>query len=407
MTEPQQPRQRRKVFTDKMVEALPRKRKRYFHPDPELPSHGVRVLPSGPSSFYVIARDAFKKQRWVRVGGTAELTIADSRERARGVLKRLKAGQAPFEPPPVKPDTVADVVATWVKRHVEAKGLRTGDELKRVLEKYVLPVWRDRAFTDIKRSDIARLLDSVEDNSGAWVADSVLAALRSVASWYATRNDDYTPPFVKNMRRVPASARKRSRTLTDAELRRVWKAAEASDDVYGAFVRVSLLCGQRREKVRTMKWSDLDGDVWTIPAAPREKGNAGVLKLPPLAMKIIAQQPRLAGSPYVFTGSHNDAINGFSARHLALKARAGVEGFSVHDLRRCCRSLLSRAGVQPHVAERVLGHVVGGVEGVYDQHGYDAEKADALKRLARLITQIVNGEGGKNVVPLRAPALQP
>jgi integrase len=407
MTEPKR-RQRRKVFTDKMVEALPRKRKRYFHPDPELPSHGVRVLPEGPSSFYVIARDAFKKQRWVRIGSTAELTIEDSREQARAVIKRLRAGLEPFPSPPVRPDTVADVVQTWLKRHVEAKGLRTGDELQRVIERHVLPVWRDRAFTDIKRSDIARLLDSVEDNSGAWVADSVLAALRSVSSWYASRNDDYTPPFVKNMRRVPASARKRSRTLTDAELRRVWKAAEANDDVYGAFVRVLLLCGQRRAKVATMKWSDIAEDgTWTIPTAPREKGNAGVLKLPPLAMAIIKAQPHVYGSPHVFTGSHNDAINGFSARHFALKARAGVEGFSVHDLRRCCRSLLARAGVQPRVAERVLGHVVGGVEGVYDQHGYDSEKADALKRLARLITQIVDGDGGKNVVPLRTPAVRP
>jgi integrase len=395
-------RQRRKTLTDKQVASLQRKRKRYFHPDPELPGHGVRVLPEGPSSFYLIARDAFHKQRWVRLGSTAELTIEASREQARAVLKRLRAGEEPFPSPPVRPDMVADVVATWVKRHVTAKGLRTGGELERILRRHVLPVWRDRAFTDIKRSDIARLLDSVEDASGAWVADSVLAALRSVASWYASRHDSYVPPFVKNMRRVPASARKRSRTLTDDELRAVWKAAEASDDIYGAFVRVALLCGQRRAKIATMKWSDLsDEGVWTIASEAREKGNAGVLKLPPLAMKIIAQQPRLAGSPYIFTGSHNGAIDGFSARHEAFKARCGVDGFHIHDLRRCCRSLLARASVQPHIAERVLGHVTGGVEGVYDQHGYDSEKADALKRLARLITQIVDGEGGKNVVPLR------
>src|SRR5215472_7518567 len=106
MTEPQR-RQRRKTLTDKMVLALPRRRKRYFHPDPELPGHGVRVLPEGPSSFYLIARDAFHKQRWVRLGSTAELTIADSREQARAALKRLKAGLTPFEPPPVRPDTVA------------------------------------------------------------------------------------------------------------------------------------------------------------------------------------------------------------------------------------------------------------------------------------------------------------
>jgi hypothetical protein len=61
----------------------------------------------------------------------------------------------------------------------------------------------------------------------------------------------------------------------------------------------------------------------------------------------------------------------------------------IHDLRRTARSLLSRAGVRPDISERVLGHVIRGVEGVYDRHGYDDEKADALNRLARLIETIV------------------
>jgi integrase len=400
MTEPNR-RQRRKVLTDRMVAALPRKAKRYFHPDPELPGHGVRVLPAGPASFYVIARDAFGKQRWVRLGGVGR--IADSRELARSVIRRLKDGLEPFEPPPVRPDTVADVVATWLKRHVAARGLRTGDELQRVLERYVLPVWRDRPFAEIRRSDIAHLLDSVEDKHGAWVADSVLAVLRSVAAWYATRHDDYTPPFVKGMRRVPEHARKRSRILTDDELRAVWKAAEASDDVYGGFVRLALLTGQRREKLAAMKWSDVAADgTWTIPAAAREKNTAGVLKLPEAATRIINAQPRFAGSPFVFTGRHNAAISGFSRRHDAFLKASGTDGWSPHDLRRCARSLMSRAGVSSEHAERVLGHAIRGVEGTYDRHSYFEQKAAALAKLAALIKRIVRGEGGKNVLPFRA-----
>jgi integrase len=409
MTEPTR-RQRRKVLTDKMVAALPRKRKRYFHPDPELPGHGVRVLPDGgPSSFYLIARDAFKKQRWVRIGNTAELTIEDSRERARAVIKRLKAGLTPFEPLPVQPDSVAAVAESWLARHVTKNGLRTGDELKRVLEKYVLPVWRDRVFVDIKRSDIARLLDAVEDKHGHWMADSVLSVLRAMSSWYAAREDSFVPPFVKNMRRTPSQKRKRSRVLSDDELRKVWKAAAADGDVYGAFVRVSLLCGQRCAKTVGMRWDDLaDDGTWTIPTAKREKGNPGALVLPPMALDIIRKQPRLASNPYVFAGRSNGPLSGFSSRHEAFKARCGVTGFHVHDLRRCCRSLMSKAGVRPDIAERVLGHVVGtSVEGVYDRHDYRNEMADALKRLARLITDIVDSEGGKNVVRLHRRRVQP
>ena len=41
----------------------------------------MRVLPEGPSSFYVIARDAFHKQRWVRIGSTAELELTTAASR--------------------------------------------------------------------------------------------------------------------------------------------------------------------------------------------------------------------------------------------------------------------------------------------------------------------------------------
>ena len=269
-----------------------------------------------------------------------------------------------------------------------------------MLEKYVLPVWRERVFVEIKPSDIARLLDAVEDQHGHWVADSVLSVLRALSTWYAARDDSFVPPFVKNMRRTPSQARKRSRILGDDELRKVWKTAEADGDVYGAFVRLSLLTGQRCAKTSALRWDDIAEDgTWTIPQQPREKGNAVALRLPPLAMKIITAQPRLASNPYVFAGRSKGPISGFSSRHEVFKARCGVDGFHVHDLRRCCRSLL--AGL-PHVAERVLGHAVGGVEAVYDVHGYDVEKAEALRRLAALIERIVNGGSGKNVVPMRA-----
>ncbi len=51
---------------------------------------------------------------------------------------------------------------------------------------------------------------------------------------------------------------------------------------------------------------------------------------------------------------------------------------------------MSRAGIRPDIAERVLGHVISGVEGVYDRHAYFEEKADALAKLAALIEIILN-----------------
>ena len=51
---------------------------------------------------------------------------------------------------------------------------------------------------------------------------------------------------------------------------------------------------------------------------------------------------------------------------------------------------MSKAGVRPDVAERVMGHTIGGVKGVYDRHDYRDQKAEALKRLAGQIALILD-----------------
>ena len=61
---------------------------------------------------------------------------------------------------------------------------------------------------------------------------------------------------------------------------------------------------------------------------------------------------------------------------------------------------MSRAGVNSDIAERCLGHVIGGVRGVYDRHEYLSEKRSAFDALAAQIERILNPQ--ENVVPLRA-----
>ncbi len=60
---------------------------------------------------------------------------------------------------------------------------------------------------------------------------------------------------------------------------------------------------------------------------------------------------------------------------------------------------MSRAGVNADVAERCLGHVIGGVRGIYDRHEYFEEKKRAFELLAGQIERIVNPQA--NVVPMR------
>ena len=149
-----------------------------------------------------------------------------------------------------------------------------------------------------------------------------------------------------------------------------------------------------------MRWADvtLDG-VWSVPADEREKGTGGALALPPVAVEIIKAQPQIGDNPFVFAGHGAGPFSGFSKSKRELDAKLpAMPPWVLHDLRRSARSLMSRAGVRPDVAERVLGHAIAGVEGVYDRHSYRDEKADALRRLAAAIDAIVSPR--PNVVPM-------
>ncbi len=397
---------RRKSLSDIGVAGLKPRAARYTEPDPELRGHYVRVQPSGAKSFVAVARDPAGKQVWATIGAADVLAVDEARAKAREAIMRIRAGLPAFELPKARADTFGTVAANWMKRHVETNGLRSRRGIERLLASHVLPLWADREFLSIRRSDVAALLDDVEDNHSARQADSVLTIVRSIMNWFATRHDDYVPPIVRGMRRQNPRAQARARILDDDELQAIWRAAEASG-TFGAIIRLALLTAQRSRKVVRMKWTDLDdNDVWTIPREPREKDTAGTLVLPDAARAIIRAQPRMGSNPYVLAGRGEGAFNGFSKSKATLDAKllTSMPAWVIHDLRRTARSLMARAGVRPDIAERVLGHAIAGVEGVYDRHSYRNEKADALRKLAALIETIFDPPAG-NVVALREVAL--
>lgn len=397
----------RRNLTAKAIEALKSAPVggRYDVADGIVPGFGVRVTDKGKKSYILTARfpgSANPTRRTIADVGAMEL--AKAREVARAWLVQIAAGLDPQaererarQEAAKRPLTFAVVAEQFMKQHVRRNALRSGDEIDRLMKKDVLPVWREREFVSIRRGDVARLLDGIEARAPVH-ADHVLAILSKLFNWYMAREEDYLSPVVRGMRRTAPKDHARSRVLTDDEIRLFW-AASGGAGIYGVFLRTALLTAQRRAKVVGMKWSDIDDEgVWTIPAEPREKTNARSLKLSEPALSIIGALPRVEDCDFVFAGRGRVPINGMSKAKKALDATMNkasetpVANWTVHDLRRTARSLMSRAGVRPDVSERVLGHAIPGVEGVYDRYSYDPEKADALAKLAGLVMRIVDGK---------------
>jgi integrase len=278
--------------------------------------------------------------------------------------------------------------------------LRSAEPRRRTLERLVLPALGKRPIGEIKRSEIIRLLDGIEEQNGPAAADSALALVRRIMNWHATRSDDVKSPIVRGMARTQAKERARSRILSDDELRTVWKRAEADGGPFAGLVRFLLLTAARRAEANAMTWRELDGSVWTLPASRNKTKQDLVRPLSAAARAVLEALPGVAGGEFIFTLDGRRPIGGIQWRKQRFDGQCGITGWTLHDLRRTARSLMSRAGVNSDHAERCLGHVIGGVRGVYDRHEFYVEKQKAFEALAGQIERIVYPQ--QNVVSMRS-----
>jgi len=385
---------------------------RYDVADAIVPGFGVRVN-AKCKSYILTARFPGSKNPTRRtIAAVGEIDLATARDKARAWLVKIRKGD---KPPSVrvlrvvtpKAETFEQVVTKFLEQHVHRNSLRTAHEVERIIHRDLMPIWRTREFKSIRRGDVARLLDAKEAYAPVQ-ADYILSVLSKLCNWYMARDEEYISPIVRGMRRTKPSQRARQRMLDDNELRHFWQAS-SEVTTYGAFVRTALLTAQRRTKVLEMRWSDInDEGIWIIPAAFREKSNAKTLGLSRLALDVIDGQPQREDSEYIFAGLGSTPIDGLSKMKHALDERMEelngepIPPWVIHDLRRTARSLMARAGVRPDICERVLGHAIPGVWGVYDRYSYEDEKTEALSKLSDLIEKIISPEVKvANPIPLR------
>lgn len=306
-----------------------------------------------------------------------------------------------------------NVMAAYLKEEVRGrKNNRSADQSEQRLELYVKGRWKRRLITDISRTDVHALLNDVRDCKierkgggycgGPVIVNRVLAVIRAMFNWWQIQDEGFTSPIVKGM--AKGRETKRRRVLTDNELRILWSLLPEFG-VFGSIVELLLLTAQRKSEVTAMARSEIAHDgVWTIPAERYKTDVPNFVPLTARARSVINRQDRYQGLDLVFSTNGHTAFNGFgkSKRRLddamlaALRVGASdpekvvLPPWRIHDIRRTAKTLMQRAGIRPDISERVLGHIIPGVEGIYDRYDYLEEKRDALERLGKLLDRIVN-----------------
>jgi integrase len=355
------------------------------------------VQPNGKRSWAVRYRFRGKSRKYT-LTGFPSLPLAH--KQAQAVLDQVAEGRDPAAEKQLAAtpdDLFKTVAANFIERHVKRHNSpRHARDTASMLAKDVLPRWGDRRIQDLTKRDVLELLHAIQERGGGVSTNRTLSILKKLFNW--TIDEDIITSSPAASVKKPIKEASRDRVLDDAEVRSLWLACDRVP-LWGPFVKLLLLTGQRRAEVAGMTWAELDLDkaLWSLPAARTKNRRPHEVPLSAAAVAIIREMPRR--EPFVLVNGRHHYTRGKAAIDHAFDQE--IPHWVFHDLRRTAASGMARLGIPVHVTEAVLNHrsgTVSGVAAIYNRHDYAAEKRNALEAWARFVLSLL--QPAENVVRL-------
>jgi len=378
-------------FTDKRLQSIaPPKNGRLEFTDAVCPNLQIRVSYTGTKTFSAVIRVNGRQQRRT-IGRYPAWSLAKAREQA---LKLVRDGDAGVDPRAVaaalaEAPLLKELISAYVDRHLKPN-IRSWRNIEANLRHARLRPLQTRIASSITKREVISVIDQVVADGAPHGAANLLKNLKMAFNWAVGR--DMVPHNPCDRIKPPIRTTERDRVLSDAEIVMVWRGMGQLPPPYGAMFRSFLLTGQRRSEVATMRWRDIEGDIWTIPREVVKKDRAHAVPLSEPMAEILKTLPYFGEDAFVFTtdGGESPSSN-FAKTKRALDRLSGVKGWTIHDLRRTVRSKLAELGVSREVARKIVNHEDSKVDRIYNRHEFLSEKREALQRWAEHLDLVVAG----------------
>lgn len=350
--------------------------------DDEVNGLVLRVRDGGARAWYFRYRDAHGRSRRLKIGDAGAIAPEEARELARKAVREVADGDSPVEKRKAArhAQTCGELFEAYLTHAETAQRPTTFDGTKRHLRRNAVSLAKE-PVNAVGRATIRAFRERLLTITGPVQANRTMATVSACWNWglltgIIPEGANPAAGFLK----FPEAARERILTMT--ELASIWRGT-AGGSKHDRLVRFLMLTATRRGEGGGMMWTEVNGDLWTVPGRRMKGGEAHEVVLPELALE---QLPPRDNHPYVF--GEESPFTGWSGAKTRLNNRVGFSDWGLHDFRRTFSTEMNaRRLADPHHIEACLAHVgaQGGVSGVYNLATYRPEKKAALEAWKKLL----------------------
>lgn len=408
-------------LTAKFVDSVkPTPGKRVEYADDDVGGLSLRVTAGGAKSWALRYRNLSGRQRRLTLGGYPALSLKDARDAALRALGSVASERDPAQEKKArklkerwgrteKPQTLSDLWKIYERDVLGRKRAKTKAFQTWLWEKHIEPRLGAHELATLDRATIRAALKGIGE-SAPTTANRAQALIRHMLNVAVAEEYIAATPLAQMS--ALYDERSRERTLSDAEIKALWKAigaAPAREDIavgarMAAALKLVLVTLARPGDVAGLNASEIDvsARAWIIPGDRFKNGRPHTVPLSPLAWGLLreafgAPPNKWKGPAFPNARKPTQPMERASLTRAMkrITTDAKMARCTPHDLRRTGATYLAseRIGVAPHVVSAVLGHTQEGpaVSQVYNRHRYDKEKRAALEAWGVLLREIIGG----------------
>ena len=400
----------------------------------------IEVMPTGKKRWGLKYRTLTGKQETIRLGDYPAYSLADARTwrddckvlAGRGLSPMaLKRGDPiPDDAAPVAKELAQLFIREWCLKAIEKAKAKeeatkasetveafarrwyaeivepansTPRNIKRVLDKDVIPAIGGKQIADVTVTDILAITDKIKNRGADQMALQTRNVLKRLFAYAIAREKTQFNPAAAIEAKFIASARSRDVALSPEEMGKLLRAIYQSSikRAHKLALHLLILCMVRKGELIGARWEELDLEQgqWAIPGERMKKDKPHLVHLSRQAVAMFEELKGLAsGSEWVFPsrGDLNRPIAHSTLNQAVRSLEIDVRDFVIHDFRRTASTHLHEAGFDSDWIEKCLAHETKGIRGVYNRAQYADQRREMLQWWANFVDSQI--EEGRKVI---------